>query len=374
MRVDLVLESEVVQSPRVVQMSGIFDVPATEKSRVEFHFDVPLEEKLWQVGLIVGPSGAGKSSVARHLFGNDMVESYDWPHGKAVVDGFDKMGIKEITAALNSVGFSSPPNWVRPYHVLSNGERFRANMARAIVDPRELVVVDEFTSVVDRQVAKVGSHSIQRAVRARPGKRFVAVTCHYDVEEWLQPDWILEPHTGRFVWRSLRRRPTLDLKVVRCGVDKWSLFAKHHYLSATLNRSARCFLGLVDGEPAAFGALLHFPHPVAKNIQSLSRVVVLPDYQGLGLGAHSFTETLARICDANGKRFAVSTSHPALVKTWASSQNWTMTGAPKFATKPGATSTLAMVKGQHRRIAHFQWRGGSFNDDAQSSTAVRMWD
>lgn len=375
MRIDLVLESAVEKTPRVVQMSGIFDVPIEQKSRVEFHFDAPIEAQPWQVGLIVGPSGAGKSSVARHMFGDAMVESYDWPQGKAIVDGFGKLGVKETTAALNSVGFSSPPNWVRPFSVLSNGERFRANMARVIVDDRPLVVIDEFTSVVDRQVAQVGSHTIQKAVRARPGKQFVAVTCHYDVEDWLQPDWVLEPHVGRFTWRLLRRRPPVELVIVRCSYDAWRWFAPHHYMSAALSRSARCFVGLIGGQPAAFGALLHFPHPKADNLSSLSRLVVMPDYQGLGLGSRAFTEALGRICVANGMRMRTHPAHPALVGAWARSSLWRMDTAPAFTNNPSKTSMNGMVKTHKsgRKIAHFEWVGGGFADEEQTRAARSMW-
>lgn len=214
-RVDLTLESNVERTGRVVQLEGMFDVPTAEKTRVEYHFDAPIETRPWSVGLIVGPSGAGKSSVARHLFRDSLVSGYDWPATKTIVDGFGALPIRETTAALSSVGFSSPPNWLRPFHVLSNGEQFRATMARALVDERPLIVVDEFTSVIDRTVAQIGSHAIAKSIRARK-KQFVAVTCHYDVEEWLQPDWVIEPHLGRFAWRSLRRRPEVELEVVRC--------------------------------------------------------------------------------------------------------------------------------------------------------------
>lgn len=374
MRVDLVLECAVENTPRVVQTAGIFDVPPSEKSRVEFHFDVPIEERPWQIGLIVGPSGAGKSSVAKHIFGPEMVSEYDWPAKRAIVDGFGELGIRETTAALNSVGFSSPPNWVRPYHVLSNGERFRANMARAIVDPRQRVVVDEYTSVIDRQVAQVGSHAIQKAVRAQPGKQLVAVTCHYDVEEWLQPDWVLEPHLGQFAWRSLRRRPPLDLKVVRVAHDAWRLFAPHHYLSASLHRSARCFLGLVNGTPAAFAGVLHFPHPRRDDIFSLSRVVVLPEFQGLGLGAYAFTETIARIVKANGGVLSTHPSHPALVKAWAKSSLWDMRRAPDFSHPAGKTSGMAHMRhATARRVAHFHYCGPGFETEAERRVARALW-
>ena len=372
-RVDLTLVVDVEQTPRVVQMSGIFDVPATERSTVGFHFDVPLEQRDWRVGLIVGPSGAGKSSVARHLFGDAMVSSYEWHATRSVVDSFGDLPIREITAALSSVGFSSPPAWVKPYRVLSNGEQFRATMARAIVDPRPLVAIDEFTSVIDRTVARVGSSAIAKAVRARPGKRFVAVSCHDDIVEWLQPDWILEPHVGQFTWRFLQRRPPVDLEIVRCTREAWRWFAPHHYLSADLHRGARCFVGLVEGRPAAFAGLIHFPHPRSRDIQSLSRLVVLPDFQGLGLGAYAFTETIGAICKSVGKRMHTHPSHPALIRTWAKSPLWKLLTPPRFAPLSGRKSGLPSLQLSHafdRRVAHFEYVGPALMD---RTLAERLW-
>lgn len=66
------------------------------------------------------------------------------------------MGIKDIVGLLSSVGFSSPPSWVRPFRVLSTGEQFRVTMARTLAEMPDLAVVDEFTSVVDRTVARPG--------------------------------------------------------------------------------------------------------------------------------------------------------------------------------------------------------------------------
>lgn len=375
MRVDLKLESKIERSARVVQMEGIFDVPAAEKTAVEFHFDAPIEERPWQVGLIVGPSGAGKSSVARAMFPADAhVDGYEWPARGAVVDGFGKAGIRDITAALSSVGFSSPPAWVRPFAVLSNGEKFRATMARMLMDERPLVVLDEYSSVVDRQAAQVGSWALQKAVRANPGKQFVAVTCHYDVVDWLQPDWTLEPHVGRFTWRLLQRRPSVGLEVVRVAYPAWRWFAPHHYLTADLTRSARCFVGLVDGTPAAFAGVLPMPHAVARNLWGLSRVVVLPEFQGLGLGAGSFTTTIARIVASVGGSFGVVTSHPAMIHALARSTLWHMAHPPAFANKPGRRAAgLGYATTTRRRAASFRWRGGAFEAEADRRTARAMW-
>ena len=46
---------------------------------------------------------------------------------------------------------------------------------------RGCAVFDEYTSVVDRTVAQIGTAALAKTVRAR-GQQFVAVTCHEDVD------------------------------------------------------------------------------------------------------------------------------------------------------------------------------------------------
>lgn len=374
-RIDLALSTPIANTAKVMQVCGMFDVPERRHANVEFHFDVPLDEQPWQIGLITGPSGAGKSQVARALFGEAVIESYPWDADKAVVDGFGAMPIKEIVGALSSVGFASPPGWLKPYRVLSNGERFRVNLARAIVDPAPLIAVDEFSSVVDRTVARIGAHASAKAVRARPGKRFVAVTCHEDVLDWLQPDWVLEPHVGRFSWRSLQRRPTVELEIVRCSREAWRWFAPHHYLSSDLHKAARCFAGLIDGQPACFSSILPFPHPVMKHAWRLHRTVVLPDFQGLGLGAHGIPDAIGSIVRALGWRCITSTSHPALIIARAKSQNWKMTSKPRI---PSVSHRSTIGGNAHystanlgRRVASFEYVGPALED---RDLARRLWD
>jgi hypothetical protein len=69
MKIDIVRECPVANTPRVVQVAGKFDVPIAEKSRVELKGTLPIEEREWSVGLIIGPSGSGKTTIARELFG-----------------------------------------------------------------------------------------------------------------------------------------------------------------------------------------------------------------------------------------------------------------------------------------------------------------
>jgi ABC-type ATPase with predicted acetyltransferase domain len=85
---------------------------------------------------------------------------------------------------------------------LSNGEQFRAGLARLICDAPDKVVVDEFTSVVDRQIAKIGASAFAKAWRKNKGKQIVLLSCHYDIIEWLQPDWVYDTRVSEVKKKS----------------------------------------------------------------------------------------------------------------------------------------------------------------------------
>jgi ABC-type glutathione transport system ATPase component len=163
--------TEVQQTARVKQASGLFDLPPARKSEQVWDVDLSGLPHEWHVGVIVGPSGAGKTTVTTELFGKELVAGWPWPVDKSILDGFPVgMSIKDITGLLSSVGFSSPPAWLRPFHVLSNGQQFRVNLARTLAEKPGLAVVDEFTSVVDRTVAQIGSAAVAKTVRRRGGE------------------------------------------------------------------------------------------------------------------------------------------------------------------------------------------------------------
>ena len=169
----------------------------------EFNLDVniPIEGEDWQIGLIVGPSGSGKTSIGKILFGGGkIVDLYGgWSTDKPIVDDIAPGGdFNAVTGALANVGLGDVPSWLRPFHALSNGQQFRAGLARLITDAHDEVIVDEFTSVVDRQIAKIGAMAFGKGWRRNKGKKVVLLSCHYDIIEWLQPDWVYDTGTGNF--------------------------------------------------------------------------------------------------------------------------------------------------------------------------------
>lgn len=258
---------EVKSSFRNEKIKGMFDV---EKNVIqkEFNVNIPIENDKWNVGLIIGASGSGKTTVAREMFADYVFfEGYEW-NNQSVVDNFsDKLSATEIVEALSKVGFSSPPDWLKPFSVLSNGQKMRAELARLILEETKAVIYDEFTSVVDRQVARIGSSAIQKFIR-KENKQFIAVTCHYDVEEWLEPDWVYNMDTNKFNWRSLRR-PDIKIDIRRAEQSEWKIFKEFHYLSAEHSASAHCYIAEIDSQPVAWCSVMHFPHPKTKDRKSV---------------------------------------------------------------------------------------------------------
>jgi ABC-type lipoprotein export system ATPase subunit len=340
-------------------VEGMFDITAEDKSTTEIPLNIPdLNDRDWNIGLIVGPSGAGKTTVAKTLFNQELLngENLVWDSNKSLIDNFPAtMSIQDITTLLSSVGFSSPPAWLRPFHTLSNGEQFRVTMARILAEQPNLSVVDEFTSVVDRTVAQVGSYAIAKTVRKR-GQKLVAVTCHYDVQEWLQPDWIYEPATGKFSWELLRQRPPIELEFVRTTTQAWAQFSRYHYLDHNLVNNAQTIVVMINKRPAVLVATVSFPHPKLKNQWRISRIVVLPDFQGLGLGS-IVLDLVGAAYTAMGKKLNIVTSHPAFVKSLNRSKTWAMIRQPSRLKQTNNYNDMQKSASVSRLTATFRYVG-----------------
>ncbi len=364
MRIKIAVESEISTTTRARQVAAMFDVPVADKCRLEWDLDFPHDAEPWNVGLVVGPSGSGKSTVMRHVWGEPPKLSWN---ARSVVDDFDSsLRMQNITDALSAVGFNTIPAWLRPHAVLSNGEQFRVDLARRILELPDPVIVDEFTSVVDRQVAQFGSHAVQKYVR-RNNRKFVAVGCHYDVIDWLQPDWVLDMATRQFTRRLVQRRPDIECVVGRVPYAAWSMFAPFHYMSADLNKAARVFGLWANGRLAAIAGLLHFAHPKVRNIMRTSRLVTLPDFQGMGF-AMVLIETVASAYKAIGKRVRTYPAHPALIRTFDRSSRWCMKKEPgTFGPATGASSSLQTLN-KNRPSGAFEYVG----TDIPRSEAVAL--
>lgn len=308
-------------SYRAARTKSLFNA----ESGANFNIDVelPIEDIDWRIGVVVGPSGSGKTSIGKHIFQGDVYGEPQWAYNQPIIDAIAPNGdYNDVTGALAAVGLGDVPSWLRPYDVLSNGEKFRATLARIIADAPKQVVIDEFTSVVDRQIAKFGAMAFSKAWK-RTGNKAVLLTPHYDVLEWVEPDWVYDTATKTFD-RRLLRRPKFDVEVFETDWRYWPLFEPHHYLKLGKMIAATNYVGLVDGELVCHLAVA----PALQNdAYRASRLVVMPEWQGAGVGMRFLNHICQMYLDGHNKwnlglPMLFHTSHPGLCASLRRDSKW----------------------------------------------------
>lgn len=311
-------------SYRAARVKSLFN--AESGCNFDLTAQLPIDDDGWKLGLVVGPSGSGKTSIGRQIFGGPehIYDPDDWPHDKPIVDAIKPTGdFDAVTGALAAVGLGSVPTWLRPFPVLSNGEKFRANLARLVCEEPARVVVDEFTSVVDRQIARFGALAFQKSWRRTAGKA-VLLSCHYDIIEWLEPDWVFDTATGQYSGRCLWRRPKFELKIWQTDGSYWPMFEPHHYLKLPRMVAATYYVGTVDGVPVCHVATA--PR-LEVNAMRACRLVVMPEWQGAGVGMRFLNEvckiqmTSAKFA-ARTRAVYFHTSHPGLCAAIRRDKKW----------------------------------------------------
>jgi len=356
------IETPFVETFRTAKVAGMFDISPEKKLTKEWSFDFPIEKinKAWNIGLIVGASGSGKTILSKKIFGEKYYhEGFIWNNEKSFIDSFrSDIKIKDITDVLSHVGFSSPPNWLLPFNKLSNGQKFRAEIARCILEKEELFIFDEFTSVVDRTVAKICCAAISKYIK-KTDKQIIALSCHYDILEWLEPDWIFDLSNYTFSTVCLRR-PKIQLEIYKCHNSIWRIFKDHHYLSTNIVCSAQCFIGLINDIPVAFSSYIHFQHSKIKNAKREHRTVVLPDFQGVGIG-NILSDFVAESCLKKGFNYYSITSHPSMIFSRIKSEKWIMIRSPSFSPSlnKNYTNSNSNVNSCHRLTSTFKYVGVS---------------
>jgi GNAT superfamily N-acetyltransferase len=101
----------------------------------------------------------------------------------------------------------------------------------------------------------------------------------------------------------------------------WNYFKNHHYLTSDLNVAADCFIGFLWGNPVVFYGCLRYPSGSVKNAYRGHRLVVLPDYQGMGIG-NRFAEAIGQFYVNKGCRFFAKTANIKLGSYRNASSLW----------------------------------------------------
>lgn len=321
----------------------------------------------WNIGVVVGPSGSGKTSIGKMIFGTNKIYDYHegWDDNKPIIDCIAPEGdFNEVTVFLSNVGLGDVPAWLRPFRVLSNGEQFRAGLARLICEKPTEIVVDEFTSVIDRQIAKIGSQAFQKSWRKNnPKGKIVLLTPHYDILDWLQPDWVIDTKTKTFERGTPRQRPKIDLQIWKVNSSYWRFYKPHYYLDLPMPIAAEYFIGVVDGELACHLAVS--PMFQCGGYRG-TRLVTMPEWQGAGVGSR-FLNFIGQYC-LDGKArcnkelpMYFHTSHPQLCGYLRHSKKWVQCSAELFGVnkKKNADSINNSKRKKNKKIVSSGY-GGHF--------------
>lgn len=321
----------------------------------------------WNIGVVVGASGSGKTSIGKMIFGENKIVDLasGWNGNKPIIDDIAPSDdFNKVTGLLASVGLGDVPSWLRPFRVLSNGEQFRAGMARLICEKPSEIVVDEFTSVIDRQIAKIGAQAFQKAWRREnPKGKVVLLTPHYDVVEWLNPDWVIDTTRKTFERGCLRRRPNIELEIKKVNGSYWRYFKPHYYLDLPMPIASEYFVGLVDGELACHLAVSPWFH--LKGYRA-TRLVTMPEWQGAGVGTRFLNAIAEYHLQGKGRRNKklptyFHTSHPQLCLALRRSNKWVQVSAKLYGDNKARSykslSKSAIKKGNELRGSGY---GGHF--------------
>jgi ABC-type lipoprotein export system ATPase subunit/GNAT superfamily N-acetyltransferase len=315
------LETQILNDIYTQYVYDTFDIQDQSKTEVVVEYNLnTLNEFDWSIGVIIGGSGSGKTTILKEL--GELIDPI-FDKTKALISNFDFLSPQEATRLLSSMGLSSVPTWLRPYDKLSNGEQYRARLSYLVAKATDVILIDEYTSVVDRDVAKAMSFALQKYIR-KTNKKIIVASCHYDILEWLMPDWTCSPQKRGVVERHdyLRQgRPKIELSISRVESSAWKIFKQHHYLTHEVNKSCSFYLFQWNFKPIAICAVLPTPRNNNPHGKSISRIVVLPDYQGLGIGSE-ICNMIGGIYKNQNNDLYIKTANPALGEYFNKSKQW----------------------------------------------------
>lgn len=205
---ELDLSCRIAQTYFNVKAADSVDMNIADKNtfKLKINADIKPTDK---VGLILGPSGSGKTQLATRIY--EDIAPYKIKSQESILDQFPhSVTYEDRIELLNGVGLTSVPCWVRPAFTLSNGQKYRAEVALSIANKSDPLVFDEWTSVVNREVAKVMSERIGKFIRQRE-RNAIFISCHYDITDWLQPDWVIDCKEQTFYRPTSFKKKALNL-------------------------------------------------------------------------------------------------------------------------------------------------------------------
>lgn len=336
-RIEVLLKSEIFNNFRCKMACDSLDIDIKKKSEHRLIIDGIKIPETWNIGLIYGASGSGKTTLAKKIFGENCFKTVI-SEKEPIINQFPKeLNYDQCSTLLNGIGLTSVVCWVRPVNTLSNGQIARAEAALLMTQESGIVAIDEWTSVVDRTVAKAMSNCVQKFARKNK-KQIILLSCHKDIIEWVKPDWLIDCNKQTFNLPQskdffFQKREQLQFDIREVGRESWKYFSKYHYLSEKLPGGKIHTYGLFHGQDQiGFQCFANYT-PTRKDTTAIfhsNRTVIHPDYAGLGMGIKLINLTSKHIHEKYGYKIMAKFSSVPVFKAMIKQKCWKFLGEKRL--------------------------------------------
>lgn len=332
--IEVVLQSEIFNNFRCKMACDSLDIDINKKSIHHLKIDDINIPNDWNIGIIYGNSGSGKTTLAKKMFGEDCFNTIMDNDGPIINQLPKEFTYDECATILNGIGLNSVPCWVRPVKTLSNGQKARAEAVLLMTQKdKEIIIIDEWTSVVDRTVAKAMSYCLQKFAK-KQNKKIILLSCHYDIIEWIKPDWMIDCNKQKFILPLsedffFTKRDQLNFTIREVDRSTWKYFSKYHYLSDRLPGGKIYTFGIFHGQnQIGFQCFANYT-PDKKGYKSIfhsNRTVIHPDYSGLGIGIKLINLTSEYLKNKYDYKIMAKFSSIPVFKAMIKQTNWKFLG------------------------------------------------
>lgn len=319
---------------RVLEVSHAFGIDIDEERKHTIYSGFMLEINPGDIIYITGESGSGKSVLLREIsgilsrrreFGGVVMDrELMIDDDEVIIEGIGR-DTSEAIEILNSVGLGEAFLFLKRYIELSDGQKYRYQLAKALCMGRKTIAMDEFCSTLDRDTAKVVAYLFQKYVR-RNGMTLIAATTHRDLLEDLRPTVLVEKKLGPdvnvsyYTWQDGPCSLMKEITIEPGDLSDYEALSGFHYRGRKPPCIAKIYRAVRNGElcgvivyvsaithPLLRGRHIVFPQlleiyrtrglkklveVIKRNILRIARVVVYPKYRGIGLGTRLVRETM----------------------------------------------------------------------------------
>lgn len=314
---DIAFKSTAQETPRTIKVAESFGLGISDEHVHILYDDFELRLAQGDVLYITGDSGSGKSvllDAIRRDLGDEAASLNNLPEPgtKPIIDTIGPT-FNDALKLLGRVGLSDAYLFLRPYHELSEGQRYRYRLAQLLDSGQKIWLCDEFLSTLDRTTAKIVAHNIQKQAR-RCGATLIVATTHRDLAEDLNPSIQVTKGWGQEInikYSTVTPRPctvNTGIDVSESNKDDYKQLAYLHYRGTRVTAPWRYYKMSRGNE--LVGVIVYTYPPIRlggrkdavgyspdltelnRDWTLISRVIIHPKYRGIGLGTRIIKETL----------------------------------------------------------------------------------